>query len=88
MFRRRYGQKHYSGTYWSSTMRTHLIYESLLELTRLLYADFARDIRAALPSPFLITAVVDAKVRRHVPDLLILREGSLVPLVVDEPFRV
>ncbi|WP_328690042.1 hypothetical protein OHA74_12945 [Streptomyces phaeochromogenes] len=42
-FRWRYGQKHYSGTYWSSTMRTHVVYESRLELTRLLYADALED---------------------------------------------
>ncbi|WP_328732891.1 TnsA-like heteromeric transposase endonuclease subunit [Streptomyces caniferus] len=81
-FRWRHGQKHYSGTYWSSTMRAHVIYESRLELTRLLYADFSRDERAVFAQPFLITAEVDGKVRRHVPDFLILREG-LVPLVVD-----
>ena len=31
------GQKHYSGTYWSSTVGGHVIYESRLELSRLLY---------------------------------------------------
>ena len=39
-FRWRHGQEHYSGTYWSSVMSGHVIYESRLELTRLLYADF------------------------------------------------
>ena len=29
------GQKHYSGTYWSATMRGHVICESRLELTLL-----------------------------------------------------
>ncbi len=29
------GQRHYSGMYWSATMRDHVIYESRLELTRL-----------------------------------------------------
>lgn len=28
IFRRRRGQKHYSGTYWSSTINGHIIYES------------------------------------------------------------
>lgn len=81
-FRWYYGQKHYSGSYWSSTMRSHVIYESRLELTRLLYADFAREVRAIFSQPFLITAEVDGITRRHVPDFLILRDG-LVPLVVD-----
>ncbi|MFD4948054.1 hypothetical protein ACFVYE_26775 [Streptomyces sp. NPDC058239] len=35
-FRRRHGQKHDSGTYWSSTMRGHVVHESRLELMRLL----------------------------------------------------
>ncbi|MFI9580812.1 hypothetical protein ACIHCQ_02965 [Streptomyces sp. NPDC052236] len=37
------GQKHYSGTYWSSTMRDHVIHESRLELTRLLLAAQRRE---------------------------------------------
>jgi len=35
-FRWRAGQKHYSGTYWSATESRHVIYESRLELARLL----------------------------------------------------
>ncbi|WP_078655755.1 TnsA-like heteromeric transposase endonuclease subunit [Streptomyces fulvoviolaceus] len=81
-FRWYYGQKHYSGFYWSSTMRSHVIYESRLELTRLIYADFTRDGRAIFAQPFLITAEIDGTLRRHVPDFLILRDG-MVPLVVD-----
>jgi hypothetical protein len=40
MFRSYKGQRHYSGTYWSSTESAHVIYESRLELSRLLLADF------------------------------------------------
>jgi hypothetical protein len=36
----RQGQKHYSGVFWSATERDHVIYESRLELARLLFADF------------------------------------------------
>lgn len=36
-------QKHYSGTYWSSTLSGHVIYESRLKLANLMIADF--DIR-------------------------------------------
>ncbi len=39
-FRWHKGQRHYPGFYWSSTERAHVIYESRLELTRLLFADF------------------------------------------------
>jgi hypothetical protein len=36
-FRWHRGQKYYSGTYWSSTVGRHVIYESRLELARLLF---------------------------------------------------
>jgi hypothetical protein len=35
-FRWYQGQKHYSGTFWSATEHGHVIYESRLELARLL----------------------------------------------------
>ena len=41
-FRWHYGQRHYSGSYWASTTSAHVIYESRLELARLLVADFDR----------------------------------------------
>ena len=63
-------------------MSGHVIYESRLELTRLLYADFDRGTEAVLAQPFLLSARVDGGKRRHVPDFLILRRGR-VPLVVD-----
>ncbi|WP_240467660.1 TnsA-like heteromeric transposase endonuclease subunit [Streptomyces albus] len=81
-FRWRYGQKHYSGMYWSSTMHDHVVYESRLELTRLLYADFDQDVTAVFAQPFLLSTTVDGRQRRHVPDFLVLRERD-VPLVVD-----
>jgi hypothetical protein len=39
-FRWYFGQRHYSGTWWSSTMRDHVIYESRLELSRLVLPNF------------------------------------------------
>ncbi|MFE3906335.1 TnsA-like heteromeric transposase endonuclease subunit [Streptomyces sp. NPDC059153] len=81
-FRWREGQKHYSGLYWSSTMRDHVVYESRLELTRLLYADFDQDVTAVFAQPFLLSTTVDGRRRRHVPDFLVMREKD-VPLVVD-----
>ncbi|MGW4838614.1 TnsA-like heteromeric transposase endonuclease subunit [Streptomyces globisporus] len=81
-FRWRHGQQHYSGTYWSSIMHGHVIYESRLELTRLIYADFDRRTEGVFAQPFLLSAQVDRGHRRHVPDFLILRRGC-VPLVVD-----
>ncbi|MEU1509127.1 hypothetical protein [Kitasatospora sp. NPDC005748] len=51
-------QKHYSGTYWSATMGDHVIYESRLELSRLLFADFDPSVRAIVAQPFLLQTVL------------------------------
>ncbi|MEU3374636.1 TnsA-like heteromeric transposase endonuclease subunit [Streptomyces sp. NPDC006660] len=80
-FRWYMGQRHYSGSYWSSTQSDHVIYESRLELARLLYADFDRDVTAIVAQPFLLRAVVDGVLRRHIPDYLMATEAG--PLVVD-----
>ena len=55
------GQKHYSGTYWSSTVRNPIIYESRLELARSLFADFDPCVRHIVAQPFLLRATVDQK---------------------------
>ena len=43
---------HYSGTYWSATERGHVIYESRLELARLLFADFDASVNRIFAQPF------------------------------------
>jgi hypothetical protein len=48
------GQAHYPGYFWSATMGGHVIYESRLELARLLLADFDRDVAAIAAQPFLL----------------------------------
>ena len=75
------GQRHYSGTYWSATVRDHVIYESRLELARLLLADFDPSVRHIVAQPFLLKARVQGKVRKHIPDYLLLTRAG--PLVVD-----
>ncbi|WP_232661234.1 TnsA-like heteromeric transposase endonuclease subunit [Pseudonocardia sp. TRM90224] len=75
------GQKHYSGTYWASTVRRHVIYESRLELARLLYADFDPAVRHVLAQPFLLKAKVHGEIRKHVPDYLLISDNG--PVVVD-----
>ncbi|MEZ0108764.1 hypothetical protein ABH920_002765 [Catenulispora sp. EB89] len=80
-FRWHKDQKHYSGTFWSSTVQGHVIYESRLELTRLLYADFDPSVSHILAQPMLMTAEVDGIRRRHIPDFLLLADDG--PLVVD-----
>jgi hypothetical protein len=80
-FRWYFGQRHYSGLYWSSTVTSHVIYESRLELARLLFADFDPGVSGIVAQPFLMRAGVGGVVRRHVPDFLLLGQG--VPVVVD-----
>jgi hypothetical protein len=75
------GQQHYSGAYWSATTRDHVIYESRLELARLLFADFDPSVRHIVAQPFLMKATVDGKVRKHVPDFLLVTDQG--PVVVD-----
>ncbi|GLV77082.1 TnsA-like heteromeric transposase endonuclease subunit [Streptomyces hygroscopicus] len=75
------GQKHYSGTYWSATMRDHVIYESRLELARLLFADFDPSVRDIVAQPFLLKAVVGGEVCKHIPDYFLITEHG--PVVVD-----
>ncbi|MDJ1131680.1 TnsA-like heteromeric transposase endonuclease subunit [Streptomyces iconiensis] len=75
------GQKRYSGTYWSATVRDHVIYESRLELSRLLVADFDSSVRGIVAQPFLLKTLLEGKVRRHIPDYLLLTRE--VPVVVD-----
>ena len=75
------GQRHYSGLYWSVTMRDHVVYESRLELSRLIFADFDRSVHRILAQPFLLKAEIDGKVRRHVPDYFLV--GDHGPVVAD-----
>jgi hypothetical protein len=69
-FRWYYGQRHYSGSWWSSTMRDHVVYESRLELSRLMLADFDPSVRRIVAQPFMLTATVHGHPRRHIPDYL------------------
>jgi hypothetical protein len=66
------GQLHYPGYFWSATMSAHVVYESRLELARLLLADFDRRAVAIAAQPFLLKALVSGRARRHVPDFLLV----------------
>ena len=77
-FRWHHGQAHFSGWYWSATTGRHVVYESRLELARLLLADFDPSVAAIAAQPFYLTASVNGKERNHVPDFLLLdREGAV-----------
>ncbi|MFL0239387.1 TnsA-like heteromeric transposase endonuclease subunit [Mycobacterium sp. SMC-17] len=80
-FRWHRGQKHYSGTYWSSTLGSHVIYESRIELARLLFADFDISVRQIVAQPFLLRTSIDRKPRKHIPDYLLITDTG--PVVVD-----
>jgi hypothetical protein len=79
------GQAHSPGFFWSATMSGHVIYESRLELARLLLADFDRDVTAIAAQPFLVQAQVDGRARRHVPDFLLVHADGLVRVVNVKP---
>jgi hypothetical protein len=80
-FRWHMGQRHYSGVFWSSTQRDHVIYESRLELAVLLSADFDPSVVGIVAQPFLLRTLVGGVIRRHVPDYLLLTDAG--PVVVD-----
>lgn len=67
--------------YWAATTRTHVPYESRLELARLLSADFDTTVSGIVSQPFLLSAVVDGELRKHVPDYLLISDDG--PVVVD-----
>lgn len=75
------GQKHYASTYWAATTQDRLVYESRLELARLLFADFDPSVHGIVAQPFLLKAVVDGQVRTHVPDYFLITDSG--PVVVD-----
>lgn len=84
-FRWHHGQQHYSGTYWCATTAGHVVYESRLELARLILADFDPLTVAIAAQPFLIEAEAADHVRRHVPDFLLLDTDGLATVVNVKP---
>ena len=76
------GQRHYSGLFWSFRTRTHVAYESRLELDRLLLADFDPATRWLAAQPFQLRGSDPGGVIRHVPDFCIQRHDDCL-LVVD-----
>jgi len=69
------------GWYWSATTGGHLVYESRLELARLLLADFDPDVVGIAAQPLLVHDVD----RRHVPDFLLCRADTSVVIVNVKP---
>lgn len=84
-FRAHRGQHHYSGFYWSATMGDHVVYESRLELARLLFADHDHSVVAIYAQPFLLRATVGGRPRRHVPDYLLVHGDDSLEVVDVKP---
>ncbi|MFC4753332.1 TnsA-like heteromeric transposase endonuclease subunit [Dietzia aurantiaca] len=72
------GKRNYEGLWWSSTMRSHVGFESLLERDFLLGADHDRGIVAVSSQPFVFLWPRGTEgARWHVPDFFVrLRDGT------------
>ncbi|MDT4990862.1 MAG: hypothetical protein QOH97_754 [Actinoplanes sp.] len=79
------GQTHLSGSFWAATTGGHVIYESRLELARLLLADFDLTITAIWAQSCRMQAVVDGKQRHHVPDFLFASPAGEITVVNVKP---
>jgi hypothetical protein len=75
------GRRHYSGWYWSATTGGHVVYESRLELARLLLADHDPEVVAIAAQPFLFEGGDGERTRRHVPDVLLGHADGAVTVV-------
>jgi hypothetical protein len=84
-FRSRQGQAHLSGSYWAAATGGHVVYESRLELARLLLADFDRDVVDIYAQPCRLVAHCDGRQRRHVPDFLLVSGSGVVTVVNVKP---
>jgi TnsA endonuclease N terminal len=62
-----------------------VIYESRLELARLMIADFDPAVVAIAAQPFWLRARAGGRVRRHVPDFFLLRADQSAVLVNVKP---
>jgi len=79
------GQAHLSGSYWSATTGGHVVYESRLELARLLLADFDPQVVGMWAQPCRLVASIDGTQRQHVPDFLLASPAGQVSVVNVKP---
>lgn len=84
-FRSVHGQAHYSGSYAAATTGGHVVYESRLELARLLLADFDPAVRWIFAQPCRMVARIGDRVRSHVPDFLLAMRSETVRVVNVKP---
>jgi hypothetical protein len=62
-----------------------VVYESRLELARLLLADFDPDVSGVWAQPCRLVAMVNGRQRRHGPDFLLVSPGGEVAVVNVKP---
>ena len=55
------------GSNWSATEGRHVIYESRLELARLLFADFDRSVHRICAQPFLLVTRPHGRMMKIIP---------------------
>ena len=85
-FRSYKGRRHYSGWYWCATGRRLVVYESRLELARIMLADFDPAVTAIAAQPFRLIGRDGSRVRRHVPDVLLAgADGGVTVVDVKAP---
>lgn len=75
------GRRHYSGWYCCATGQRLVVYESRLELARIMLADFDPAVTAVAAQPFRLIGRDGSRVRRHVPDVLLAGADSGVTVV-------
>ncbi|MGX9918806.1 TnsA-like heteromeric transposase endonuclease subunit [Streptomyces sp. NPDC002248] len=80
-----HGMAHYSGKYASATTGGHVVYESRLELARLLLADFDPAVQGIFAQPCRLAARIGDRVRHHVPDFLLVMRSATVRVVNVKP---
>src|SRR6266700_7770231 len=83
--RSRHGHALYSGAHASATTGGFVVYESRLELARLLLADFDPQIQQIYAQPFRLVARVGGRVQHHVPDFLLVTTSGTARLVNVKP---
>lgn len=84
------GKRNYEGSWWSSTVRAHVGFESLLEREFLLSADHDEDVVGIASQPFALLWPKDTKgARGHVPDFFVrLADGGARVVDVRHPKRL
>ena len=89
VFRSYKGRQHYSGWYWAAVLGRLVVYESRLELARIMLADFDPAVAGLAAQPFLLAGADGGRVRRHVPDLLLVgADGGVTVVDVKAPSRM